>query len=134
MKIQREPIDLVALFDSLLFAGLVAALLYRAVPDPNRELVAAAAGFIAGWVSAARNHRYGSSAGADQKNRALADQASALAQAAPAAAKAAAAGAGGVGAGGTVRAEGDLTLSPASPSEASPSAGSGHETLSGTAE
>jgi hypothetical protein len=82
-----------AVLDSLMFAVLVGMLLWRAVPDSNRELVAAAAGFIAGWVSAARNFHYGSSAGGETKTQALADQASALAQAAPAAAAAAAASA-----------------------------------------
>lgn len=70
---------ILAIFDSLLFAVLVAALLWRAVPDQNRELVSAAAGFIAGWVSAMRSFLTGSTAGSEAKTQALADNAKTLA-------------------------------------------------------
>lgn len=67
-----------ALLDSLLFAGIVAALLWRAVPDQNRELVAAAAGFAAGWVSAMRSYLTGTTVGDQAKTQALADNAKTL--------------------------------------------------------
>lgn len=67
-----------ALFDSLVFAGLVAALLWRAVPDQNRELVAAAAGFVAGWVAQYRNFLTGTTVGDQAKTQALADNAKTL--------------------------------------------------------
>jgi len=60
-----------ALWDSALFAVLVGALLWRAVPEQNRELVSAAAGFLAGWIGAARNFYWGSTSGSEAKNEAI---------------------------------------------------------------
>lgn len=62
-----------ALLDSVLFALLVAALLWRAVPDQNRELVSAAAGFLAGWVSAGRGFYFGTTSTSETKTQAIAD-------------------------------------------------------------
>lgn len=68
MRVNAKPQTWLAFFDSALFAVLVAALLWRAVPDQNRELVSAAAGFLAGWISAARNFYWGSTSGSEAKN------------------------------------------------------------------
>lgn len=68
---RAKPQTWMAFFDSALFAILVGALLYRAVPDQNRELVSAAAGFLAGWIGAARNFYWGSTTGSEAKNEAI---------------------------------------------------------------
>lgn len=69
--IRAKPQTWLAFFDSALFGILVAALLWRAVPDQNRELVSAAAGFLAGWISAARNFYWGSTSGSEAKNETI---------------------------------------------------------------
>ena len=77
----RKTKRLLAIFFSVLFGLVMAGLFWRAVPDQNRELVSAAVGFIAGWVTAFINFYTGSTAGSETKTETIAHQAKAAAAA-----------------------------------------------------
>lgn len=60
----------------LLFGLLVTSLLFRVVPDQNRELVSTALGFIAGnMLAPAFQWFFGSTIGSERKTQALVDAA-----------------------------------------------------------
>jgi hypothetical protein len=63
-----------AVLAMLMFGLLVGSLLFRVVPDQNRELVSTAMGFLAGnMVGPAFQWFFGSTAGSEKKTQALAD-------------------------------------------------------------
>lgn len=72
-RVNRLTIVL-SILDTVLFAVIVGALLWRPVPDANRELVAAAVGFVAGWAAAWRSFLTGTTIGSEAKTQAIIDQ------------------------------------------------------------
>lgn len=68
--------SVLALLSTLMFGLLIASLVFRVVPDQNRELISAAMGFLAGnMVSPAYQWFFGSTAGSERKTQALVDAA-----------------------------------------------------------
>lgn len=73
MNLPRPQMQsILALLSLLMFGLLVAALMFRVVPDQNRELVSTALGFLAGnMVGPAFQWFFGSTAGSERKTQAL---------------------------------------------------------------
>lgn len=104
-----ETASILAVGSLGVFGFVMYVLAFVSIPDENQQLFSTALGLLGGtMIGSAWGFYFGTTKSSEAKNTAIADQASALRQAAPAAAAAALGGA----TAGTVQAEGELTLTP----------------------
>lgn len=74
MKPPPQMQAILAFASMILFGALITALMFKVVPDQNRELVSTALGFLAGnMVGPAFQWFFGSTAGSERKTQALVD-------------------------------------------------------------
>lgn len=66
-----------ALIFAAMFAVTYATLLFRTVPDQNRELVSTGMGFMAGWIANVMGFYFGTTTGSEAKTETIANQAKA---------------------------------------------------------